>query len=171
MLAREVNELLKIDFLARLPPEVSFQILRLLDSESLCKAAQVSRRWKTLADDDGKSNRLVVLAHMLTLALEVWFHICQQHVDRRCTKCGWGLPLLERQRLRDWKRRQAVVEQRQAKIVDAVPVVGTKRALVLAEDSRKRNCTSRVGTTPPEERRKQSRPWKSVYRERFRVCC
>lgn len=26
--------------------------------------------------------------------------MCGQHIDRKCDKCGWGLPLLERRRLR-----------------------------------------------------------------------
>lgn len=30
--------------------------------------------------------------------------MCEQHIDRKCTKCGWGLPLLERKRLRASKR-------------------------------------------------------------------
>ena len=34
----------------------------------------------------------------------VWHRMCEQHIDRKCTKCGWGLPLLERKRLRATKR-------------------------------------------------------------------
>jgi F-box/WD-40 domain protein MET30 len=30
--------------------------------------------------------------------------MCEQHIDRKCTKCGWGLPLLERKLLRATKR-------------------------------------------------------------------
>src|SRR2546421_2842480 len=30
--------------------------------------------------------------------------MCEQHIDRKCTKCGWGLPLLERNRLRASKK-------------------------------------------------------------------
>lgn len=56
---------------------------------SLCKAAVVSKQWRALADDD-----------------HVWHHMCEQHIDRKCTKCGFGLPLLERKRLRGWTRTQ-----------------------------------------------------------------
>lgn len=62
-------------------------MLCFLDTTSLCKAAQVSRRWRILADDD-----------------VVWHRMCEQHIDRKCNKCGWGLPLLERKRLRASKR-------------------------------------------------------------------
>lgn len=34
----------------------------------------------------------------------VWHKMCEQHIDRKCIKCGWGLPLLERKRLRASKR-------------------------------------------------------------------
>ena len=47
----------------------------------------MSRNWRMLADDD-----------------VVWHRMCEQHIDRKCTKCGWGLPLLERKRLRASKR-------------------------------------------------------------------
>ncbi|KAI9799958.1 MAG: hypothetical protein M1825_004329 [Sarcosagium campestre] len=86
-LADSVRDLIRIDFLAALPPEVSFKILCSLDTASLCKAAQVSRKWRMLADDD-----------------VVWHKMCEQHIDRKCVKCGWGLPLLERKRLRASKR-------------------------------------------------------------------
>ncbi|KAI9823019.1 MAG: hypothetical protein M1832_002673 [Thelocarpon impressellum] len=86
-LSAAVRDLIRIDFLTALPPEVSFKILCFLDTTSLCKAAQVSRRWRSLADDD-----------------VVWHKMCEQHIDRKCLKCGWGLPLLERRRLRASKR-------------------------------------------------------------------
>lgn len=82
-----VRDLIRIDFLSAFPPEISFKVLCYLDTTSLCKAAQVSRRWRILADDD-----------------VVWHRMCEQHIDRKCNKCGWGLPLLERKRLRASKR-------------------------------------------------------------------
>lgn len=48
---------------------------------SLCRAAQVSKHWKGLADDD-----------------ILWRGICEQHIGQKCRKCGWGLPILERRR-------------------------------------------------------------------------
>ncbi|KAL8676734.1 MAG: hypothetical protein Q9186_006780 [Xanthomendoza sp. 1 TL-2023] len=86
-LACSIRELIRIDFLNALPTEISLKVLCYLDTTSLCKAAQVSQRWRTLADDDF-----------------VWHKMCEQHIDRKCTKCGWGLPLLERKRLRASKR-------------------------------------------------------------------
>ena len=48
----EVSSLIKIDFISTLPQEISLKILCYLDCRSLCNAAQVSRKWKSLADDD-----------------------------------------------------------------------------------------------------------------------
>ena len=87
LLSASVKELIRIDFLSALPPELSFRILCYLDTTSLCKAAQVSQRWRELADDD-----------------VVWHKMCEQHIDRKCTKCGFGLPSLEKERLRASKR-------------------------------------------------------------------
>ncbi|KAJ5026028.1 sulfur metabolite repression control protein-like protein SconB [Bipolaris maydis] len=87
-ISSSVRNLIKIDFLGALPTELGFKILCYLDTTSLCKAAQVNRRWRQLADDD-----------------VVWHRMCEQHIDRKCTKCGWGLPLLDQRRLRQEKRR------------------------------------------------------------------
>ncbi|KAL7313633.1 hypothetical protein PS15m_007357 [Mucor circinelloides] len=76
-----IKPLLRIDFLSILPREISLQIFFYLDAKSLCHAAQVSHNWKTLADDDA-----------------LWHRMCEQHIDKKCTKCGWGLPLLNKRR-------------------------------------------------------------------------
>ncbi|CAL9728698.1 F-box protein Met30p [Monosporozyma unispora] len=73
----QLKQMIKIDFLSILPQELSLKILSYLDCESLCQATMVCQRWKRLADDD-----------------RVWYHMCQQHIDRKCPNCGWGLPLL-----------------------------------------------------------------------------
>ena len=82
-----VKELLKIDFLSALPTELGLRVLTFLDSKTLTQAAQVSKNWRELADDD-----------------VIWHRMCEQHIDRKCTTCGWGLPLLDRQRLRSERR-------------------------------------------------------------------
>lgn len=71
----------RIDPLSLLPREISLRIMRFLDASSLCRAAQVSKHWRTLADDD-----------------MLWRKMCEQHIEKKCDKCGWGLPLMERTR-------------------------------------------------------------------------
>ncbi|KAI9792159.1 MAG: hypothetical protein M1816_002699 [Peltula sp. TS41687] len=187
-LSVSVRELIRIDFLAALPPELSFKILCYLDTTSLCKAAQVSRTWRSLADDD-----------------VVWHRMCEQHIDRKCVKCGWGLPLLERKRLRATKRE---IELRatgrasnrwspeitalsvsngahqpnatlEAGIEGKLPQTLTLRASTpdrkraspdivsdRSESTAKRRCARLMEA---EHNQRNNRPWKDIYRDRFRV--
>ncbi|KAJ9659115.1 hypothetical protein H2201_007517 [Coniosporium apollinis] len=188
-ISSSVRELIKIDFISALPAELGFKILSFLDTTSLCKAAQVSQRWRSLADDD-----------------VVWHRMCEQHIDRKCTKCGWGLPLLERKRLRTEKRQiqlratgrglnespVAVVQSIEAAPQDQVDIrsrepsagplessisAGMKRpsadAAASPELSFKRACTQSIRRDSSQECRDESqsrvRPWKDVYKDRFKV--
>ena len=47
-----VNPALKCDFLSLLPPELALNIISYLDVKSLCRAAQVSKRWREMTDGD-----------------------------------------------------------------------------------------------------------------------
>lgn len=166
-ISSSVRNLLKIDFLAALPHELSFKILSFLDTTSLCKAAQVSRKWRLLADDD-----------------VVWHKMCEQHIDRKCTKCGWGLPLLEQKRLRAEKRQiqlraGAIQNGWSPKISPLAELptptqtpetdvsVGSKRGAdgsVSPEQVAKRARTDEELAVEPRKRR-----WKEVYKDRFKV--
>jgi WD40 repeat protein len=82
--------------------------------------------------------------------------------------------LLERQKLRDWRRQQELIKQRQEdqrhEILDTFAANGSKkRELVVRDDSRKRACTNNTSESSSAEPDKKFRPWKSVYRERFKV--
>jgi F-box/WD-40 domain protein MET30 len=168
-----VRDLIKIDFLALLPPELSFKILCSLDTTSLTKAARVSRRWRQLADDD-----------------VVWHKMCEQHIDRKCTKCGWGLPLLERKRLRLEKRQiqlRASGRGLNEWSPDITPFPETPPADPESNIELTRASASKRGldndTSSPEVASKRlcsrpsaeeqtapaKRPWKEVYKARFRV--
>lgn len=50
VLAGVVNPALKCDFLEELPTELSLQILSFLDHRDVCRAAQVSKRWREIID-------------------------------------------------------------------------------------------------------------------------
>ncbi|KAI1330350.1 quinon protein alcohol dehydrogenase-like superfamily [Xylariaceae sp. FL0255] len=166
IVSREVHEQLKIDFMSALPTELSLKILCYLDCLSLCTAARVSRRWNALSGDD-----------------VVWHRMCEQHIGRKCEKCKWGLPRLEKKRLRDWKIQHGttiipralpapptvVVEER------AAPSTVVKRPADLDDDETpsKRQCTQKAvgkGQSSSEmEQKSKFRPWKDVYRDRFKV--
>ena len=52
--AENVNPALKCDFLNLLPPELSQNIISYLDLKSLCRASQVSKKWRQVIDTDEK---------------------------------------------------------------------------------------------------------------------
>jgi F-box and WD-40 domain protein CDC4 len=52
IVANVVNPALKCDFVGILPPELSLQVLKYLDVKSLCRASQVSRRWRHIVNCD-----------------------------------------------------------------------------------------------------------------------
>ena len=186
-ISANVRDLIKIDFLSALPAELGFKILCYLDTTSLCKAAQVSQRWRSLADDD-----------------VVWHKMCEQHIDRKCTKCGWGLPLLERKRLRIEKRQiqlratgrglnqwspaitplpevpvaSASSPQHDAESAEASASAGTKRPLesgLTSPVSSKKLCSRSAQAEDDAADKQESyfepkkRPWKDVYKDRFKV--
>jgi F-box/WD-40 domain protein MET30 len=178
-ISSSVRNLIKIDFLAALPTELGFKILCYLDTTSLCKAAQVSRRWRQLADDD-----------------VVWHKMCEQHIDRKCTKCGWGLPLLDQRRLRTEKRRiqlrasgrglnewsPDITPTAESSVSSGVPngevanvadaTAGSKRPA--SEDVSGPSCKRTCAREAKDQQltyfdRPKKRPWKDVYKDRFKV--
>jgi F-box and WD-40 domain protein CDC4 len=52
LIADTVNPALKCDFLDQLPTELSLNILSFLDHRDLCRAAQVSRQWRSVVDSN-----------------------------------------------------------------------------------------------------------------------
>ncbi|KAF2834561.1 F-box/WD repeat-containing protein pof1 [Patellaria atrata CBS 101060] len=179
----QVRDLIKIDFLSALPTELAFNILCFLDTTSLCKAAQVSQRWRALAEDD-----------------VVWHRMCEQHIDRKCTKCGWGLPLLERKRLRKNKRQiqmraagrglnewspnitpapedpianNLISPESSSGSTEKSLVIGKKRAPTpsgsFPEGSGKKTCLQSLKEDDEYFHPPSRRPWKDVYKDRFKV--
>ncbi|KNE68913.1 hypothetical protein AMAG_13549 [Allomyces macrogynus ATCC 38327] len=83
VVSRAIAPVMKMDLISQLPMELALRVLQYLDAKSLCRAAQVSKAWARLANDD-----------------VLWHRMCLQHIDKRCAKCGWGLPMLSRKRKR-----------------------------------------------------------------------
>ena len=81
LLTEQLQHLIRLDPFHIFPREVALKVLQSLDAISLGRAAQVSKHWRSLADDN-----------------ILWKNICEQHIDKKCPKCGWGLPLLEKRR-------------------------------------------------------------------------
>ncbi|KLJ11545.1 E3 ubiquitin ligase complex SCF subunit sconB [Blastomyces silverae] len=160
-LSASVRDLIRIDFLAALPTEISFKILSYLDTVSLCKAAQVSRRWKYLADDD-----------------VVWHRMCEQHIDRKCQKCGWGLPLLDRKRLRDSKLQIQMRATGRGVEKESLNAITEKdhdlktcgeQLSILSNPSKRSQSPGHWHSGDEDYFKTRFRPWKDVYKDRFKV--
>lgn len=67
LVADVVNPTLRCDFVGILPPELSLNILKYLDVKSLCRAAQVSRRWRHIVNGDEQAWKDLFDADGLTL--------------------------------------------------------------------------------------------------------
>jgi F-box/WD-40 domain protein MET30 len=150
IISHEISNLLKIDFLEMLPSELALKILCYLDCQSLCNAAQVSTKWKQLADDD-----------------RVWRYMCEQHIDRKCPQCGWGLPLMAVKKLQEKsninknnslinskKRRFSETDKDSDLSIKNIPKPLWK-------------CSNPIPNSKNIMRKK--RPWKAVYSERYTV--
>lgn len=152
LISQEISRLLKIDFLEMLPNELALKILCYLDCQSLCNAAQVSTRWKQLADDD-----------------RVWRYMCEQHIDRKCPQCGWGLPLMAVKKLQESsllvrkKRKAAELDKEENSVGSLPPPLKIERV----DESECQFANKRKNSKHSTMRKK--RPWKAVYSERYKV--
>jgi F-box and WD-40 domain protein CDC4 len=76
-----VNPALKCDFLSLLPPELGLHILKYLDFKSLCKAAQVSKKWRQMINSDERAWKELFEADGLVLP--------EGELQKAITE-GWG---------------------------------------------------------------------------------
>ncbi|KAG8831834.1 hypothetical protein FRC18_005874 [Serendipita sp. 400] len=151
LLSNELQNIIRLDPFSVFPHEISLRILACLDAISLGRAAQVSRRWRGLADDDA-----------------LWKGICEQHIDKKCNKCGWALPLMKRQLPSPLKRQRADTDTP----VHAIKRIKTESGCFSSETP----IASRESTPPPPPSTSsastsevRTRPWKNVYCERLKL--
>ncbi|KAI0303381.1 quinon protein alcohol dehydrogenase-like superfamily, partial [Multifurca ochricompacta] len=185
LLTDALGHLIRIDPFVIFPREVSLRVLAYLDATSLCRAAQVSRHWKALADDD-----------------LLWREICEQHIGTKCNKCGWGLPILERRRLAvplspsslspipgptpgtrsssNGKRKQddsGVISAPKRHHSEPSPPVTSSAHLDLLPLPAPTPTPALIGSLPPSSpsplplpvEEALTRPWKHVYSERLKI--
>ncbi|ORX82911.1 WD40 repeat-like protein [Basidiobolus meristosporus CBS 931.73] len=165
-LSTALNPLLRIDFISVAPKEISLKIFSFLDAKSICHAAQVSKVWKKLADDD-----------------YVWYRMCIQHIDKKCRKCGWGLPLLDSKSRKRWKEPSRITESaenmKKRWRESEEPIVqkrvksehkfdpGSGPESVGEPPSKLDPCSATRPPLPPPP--PQRRPWKDIFCERLKV--
>ena len=182
LLTEQLGQLIRIDCFSIFPREVSLKVLGYLDATSLCRAAQVSKHWKSLADDD-----------------ILWRGICEQHIGQKCLKCGWGLPILERRRItrvhsaspasshpqfhkrvlesdtceppRPLKRQRSETVQSQPSVILTPPLLqsrGSQSSIASSSITEPSNSLL-VPTSPLPSPETATRPWKDVYSERLTI--
>lgn len=166
----------RIDPFSLFPGEVSLRVLGYLDAISLGRAAQVSKLWRSLADND-----------------MLWRNMCEQHIERKCEKCGWGLPRLVETRTRSRKRlrspertpapdddyRQAATAVSDGSLRRSITAAANAAALERRKHAQNSEAASQP-TSPSSERghapshadslpSAPMRPWKAVYCERLAI--
>jgi F-box/WD-40 domain protein MET30 len=170
-LTQELDNIIRVDPFIVLPSEIAMKILNHLDAISLARASQVSRKWHALAEDD-----------------VLWRNICEQHIDKKCRKCGWGLPLLDNRPRILWPssstpgpsrdpgpRSTSPKREREADAANDPPPAkrfkpnttsGMSTPTISSRDSTPQPSTPQL---PSQQHRALTRPWKYVYCERLRV--
>ncbi|KAG0149617.1 hypothetical protein CROQUDRAFT_39553 [Cronartium quercuum f. sp. fusiforme G11] len=159
-LTDSLRQVCRIDPFSRLPKELSLRILSYFDAFSLGKAAQVSKRWRKLADDD-----------------LLWRTMCEQHIERKCQKCGWGLPLMEKRKRAASGEPELETDRKRACQQDP------SEALIASFSSSSSSASSSSSValaachlpdtqlqpepSPALELRTTTKPWKIVYTERL----
>lgn len=159
LLTEQLAHIIRIDPFAILPREVCLKILGYLDAMSLCRAAQVTKKWKALADDD-----------------ILWRGICEQHIGQKCHKCGWGLPVLEKKR--PYRKSPSPGAEspptKRSLSEDPCDSRPTKRQRSFppgADDESPATLDDQHPLLAPVPVRRESstRPWKDVYSERLTI--
>lgn len=158
LLSDRLGDLIRLDPFSVLPKEISLKVLGYLDAFSLGRAAQVSRSWRVLADDD-----------------VLWHNICEQHIGQKCRKCGWGLPLMVEKKKR--LTRPGLTSSASTASVSSA----SSQAEVEPEQTERPPKRRKVSPGPPslepapmmtayfDAPTQMTRPWKSVYCERLTI--
>ena len=97
--------------------------------------------------------------------------ICEQHIDRKCPNCGWGLPLMHMKRAREMNDEDSKLSASPVTSpTSTMSSVGEKRE---HESDEVENELKRIKMSQNEHARQKKvlkkRPWKSVYSERYKL--
>ena len=160
---------IRIDPFTLFPADVSLRVLGYLDAISLGRAAQVSKLWRSLADND-----------------LLWRNMCEQHIERKCEKCGWGLPRLigshghaeNTESSRDDELRQAASTVSDGSLRRSITAAANAAALERRKsysDAAEHTHALSAVEGPRQKRARtetnqaHSRRWKAVYCERLAI--
>lgn len=181
LLSSVTQSLLKIDYIKSVPFELAVRIFQYLDAKSLCHAAQVSKTWNRISNDD-LIWYVKLFRQMPWERTDIAIHrhrMCNQHIDKKCNKCGWGLPLMQSLQLKKKSNKRKFVEEQVAPEetrLDVSESSSTNASNSSIEPSistrggQEKSETELVEALPRTPTRSTSftkRPWKEIYAERL----
>ena len=136
---------MRCDYISRLPTELSLQILQYLDARSMCRAAQVSRRWREIVDSHESAWH--------ALALGDGFKLTDHEVAKACHE-GWGWQIHPHGTARRHRHRHMNVQPPNAqatKCTDESADEADEAATELSSKrKRKLQCKTRVSKKPKQ---------------------
>ena len=104
--ADAIDPAMRCDYIARLPVELSLQVLGYLDAKSMSHASQVSKKWRQIVDSHEQAWRALILAD--------GFKLTDHEVYKACFE-GWGWQIIPRHSA----RRQHQVQQMNVQLAKA----------------------------------------------------
>ncbi|KAK7519555.1 WD40-repeat-containing domain protein [Phyllosticta citriasiana] len=137
--ANVVNPALKIDFLAHLPMELSLNITSHLDAQSMCRAAQVSRKWRDVINRDERAWK--------SLLDKDGYQLPEGELER-AIKEGWGWQFGQDSHEKDLSGSSATISDSEASSPLTAPLAaaGSTRG--------KRKATTKYASSSKRQRRK-----------------
>ncbi|KAL8653203.1 MAG: hypothetical protein Q9210_002245 [Variospora velana] len=148
--ANVVNPALKCNFLALLPLELSLNIIGNLDVKSLCRAAQVSRKWRQIIDSDEKAWKRLFDADGFTFP---------EGELQRAVQEGWGWQ--NASRADDWEKDLGAVGSTPSDTEHSICSYNGLPASLNPGD-----CTGSELALPPMKRSKRKAPTKPKSKSR-----
>ncbi|KAK8172170.1 WD40-repeat-containing domain protein [Phyllosticta citrichinensis] len=134
-----VNPALKIDFLAHLPMELSLNITSNLDAQSMCRSAQVSRKWRDVINRDERAWK--------NLLDNDGYQLPEGELDRAIRE-GWGWQFGQDSHEKDLSGSSATISDSEASSPLTAPLAAT------GSTRGKRKATTKYASTNKRQKRK-----------------
>ncbi|RUP51715.1 WD40-repeat-containing domain protein [Jimgerdemannia flammicorona] len=148
---------LKRDFLGGLPYELSLHILRFLDVKSMCRAAQVNKKWRVVVDADPGTWRRKLESNGFKL---------EEDEEERAINENWGLfGLQKRKRIADIKKERDASENNHVKGESSRAQVDSDNVMMAVDEPVTRDTTVPRRSTRRESKAKEESMWVDSDRE------
>ncbi|KAI3638113.1 hypothetical protein MIR68_003724 [Amoeboaphelidium protococcarum] len=144
LIESEIKYYSKVDFLSELPNELAVYILKKLDIQSISAASTVSKRWNSVCNDDN-----------------LWFHLCGQHIGKRCDGCGINLPVVR------YKPPQISAAVCSSSSSSSSPTTVNASHRSTSEDHHHHHLNNNYQQQIQTQRRRYYSKWKQIFIDRY----